>query len=259
MIMKAVIIVLLVLGGIVFVSKKLGLNETEIKENVPIDDTSQVDLLYKVDDSTFPEHWVNSEIDAHVEEIDSAEFAKNKIILEQALSKYPLSVLQKHLNRIYIFENMTFYGLGYGGTYYENTVYVVLSEYDDYFIEESFHHEFSSVLLESNPSFLNKKAWKACNELDYWDESGGVNALNGRSSEEFDASLHEKGFLHEYATTDMENDLNSFAEHMFSGTKEFYAVCENYPKLKKKFKLAVEFYSKLDPAMNEEFFLRFRK
>ena len=260
--MKRILISMALLITLYYVVKQSVLFFSNGIDSSDLDDrevVSLVDIRWKLDERTFPSHWKGDEIQARAEELDSITSFRTEGIIRNALMKYPASVIKKNLEIVYMCKNISFYDQEYGGTNYERTVYVTNDGYEEDYIEETFHHEFSSVLLARYNDKFNAEEWEKCNSIEYWDESGGVNALNGRSSEEFDANLHEKGFLHEYATTDLENDLNSFAENIFSGNKEFYALCENYPKLKKKFQLFVNFYSEIDPAMDEEFFERFRK
>ena len=67
-------------------------------------------------------------------------------------------------------------------------------------------------------------------------------------------SLNILGFLNPYSQYHLEEDFNSFAQHIWSGDPEFWQRLEVYPALQSKLELVIAFYQKLAPELNEEFF-----
>jgi len=161
------------------------------------------------------------------------------------------------LIEVYVFGLLEFFQEGYAGTYYDQTLYMsnsgIKEGYTNGFIEQTFHHEFSSMLWYAHPELLDTVAWKKLNKLDYGD--GGIQALiDDNDSQTFEAYYNERGFLFQYGASDLENDINSFAENLFAPTIEFRDALKNYPVLRKKMALLISFYMSLDPSLNSSFF-----
>ncbi len=89
---------------------------------------------------------------------------------------------------------------------------------------------------------------------------GGVMALKeAKDSQKFDPQLNDKGFLHQYANSDMENDFNSFAENLFYPASEFYNIVGEYEKLNQKLEIIIEFYHSIDKTFTKGYFDGFKK
>jgi hypothetical protein len=156
---------------------------------------------------------------------------------------------------------MSFYKVDYGGTNSADAVYLTddgeKNGYNDLYLEQTFHHEFSSILYRNYTSFLNERAWLAANPpgFDYIDPENGVGAIrNNQSSQELDTALCKKGFLTQYSESGMENDLNTFAQHIFSPSPGFWDLVDNYPRIATKFNLLVLFYNSISPLFTEKYF-----
>ena len=52
----------------------------------------------------------------------------------------------------------------------------------------------------------------------------------------------------------MENDINTYAQNLFSPTTGFWDIVEKYPRVKKKVKLLVKFYNKINPVFTMSYF-----
>lgn len=127
--------------------------------------------------------------------------------------------------------------------------------YDNAYIERVFHAEFSSILLRKYKTLFDEDAWLACNDPDVEYGDGGVAALKtNKNSEYFSDTLNSLGFINQYATSDMENDFNSFAKNMFLPRQSFLDLLKEYPRLKKKSKLLIDFYSQINSYFTAEFF-----
>jgi hypothetical protein len=218
---------------------------------------SGVQVKFAEEKETFPEYWYTEEVNAHTTPLPNVEKRRSIFVLFSALDKYPKHIIQDHLMEVYIFGVLEFFNQGYAGTYFDHTLYMSnggLNEgYTNGFIEQTFHHEFSSMLWYAHTELLDTTAWKKLNKLDYGD--GGIQALiDDNDSQTFDAYYNERGFLFQYASSDLENDINSFAENLFVPTLEFRNALKKYPVLRKKMALLISFYTSLDPSLNSSFF-----
>jgi len=211
----------------------------------------------------FPKSWLTKEINAHGEAVLPSEKDRCITTISKALKKYPQQVLME-LRSVYFLKSMEMYDVGFGGTNSRAAVYVTddgeTEGYTDNFIEQSFHHEFSSILFRNYPSYLDTTAWNAAiiPGFDYNDPYGGVGAIrNKQASMRFDSALSAKGFLTQYSLSDIENDINTLAQNLFCPEENFWDFVKYYPRIKKKVSLLISFYHKLNPVFTESYFKDF--
>jgi len=241
-------------------------NDSEIKKEYDLfqwlNSFSENRIIFTADADTFPVEWYESPFNAQAENLASEEIERSKKIIIAALKKYPIEVLNYNLKKVYVLKSMNFFGADYGGTNSVDVVYVCNASmgmgYTDYYIEESFHHEFSSILLRNYRSLFNEQQWRDINPegFQYFDEStGGSGAIKeGKASKEFNEESHNSGFLYEYAQSTLENDFNSFAENIFMGNEDFFTVSEQYEKINMKLDLIISFYNTINPQFTIDYF-----
>ena len=218
-----------------------------------VDERTGVLICFNVEDKTFPDYWV-SELDAKGTSLDTTDISRSLIVINNALKKYPAELIRSNLKKIYILKSINISGQQYGGTFSSGVIYIKNNCYPDFFIEKVFHHEFSSILLRKYPRNFKKIRWRICNKTRYG--KGGLNAIkSGKDSQAFDPVLNEKGCLHQYATSDLEEDFNSFAENLFNPHEIFYETVRNYPILTKKLELILQFYASIDKTFTREYFI----
>ena len=222
-----------------------------------------VEVRFVYNENVFPASWRVSPINGQGESLERAEINRSGQIIARALKKYPIQVIKANLNSIYVLRSMKFYDVGYGGTNSNTEVYVtndgVIMGYTDNYIEQTFHHEFSSVLYRNFPELLDLPAWEKSNlaGFDYNDPENGVGAIRkNQSSQELDTMLCRNGFLTQYALSGLENDINTIAQNLFTPAPGFWKIVDAFPRIYRKTLLLVEFYSRIDPSFNEAYFRR---
>jgi hypothetical protein len=161
---------------------------------------------------------------------------------------------------------MKFFDVGYGGTNSADAVYLsdqgTTAGYTDKYLEQTFHHEFSSILFRNNPKFFDTTAWKAANAANfvYNDPENGVGAIrNNQSSQDLDTVLCQKGLLTQYGGSSLENDINTFAQNLFCPEKSFWSNVDRFPRIRKKATLLIAFYGQLSSAYTEAYFRKLEK
>jgi hypothetical protein len=230
----------------------------------PADTTIKgIRISFSYSPEIFPESWQASPISAWGEKLAPTEVQRSNDIITRALSKYPLATLQKDLKIVYFLKSMKFYNVGYGGTNSTDALYLTNSGttagYTNLYLEQTFHHEYSSILYRNHSSFIDEEGWKKANipGFDYNDPENGVGAIrNNESSQDLDTALCKKGFLTQYSLSGMENDINTFAQNIFSPSENFWKIVEGYPRIKKKVKILIDFYNKIDPMFTDDYFRR---
>jgi len=223
---------------------------------------SGVGVKFHYDVTIFPESWQTAPINAKGEEIASAEIQRTKKIMVAALRKYPGQTLEQNLNGgVYWLKSMKFFDVGYGGTNSSDALYLTDNGeslgYTNFYMEQTFHHEFSSILIRNYPALLDTVAWKNANAkgFDYNDPENGVGAIrNNQSSQELDTMICRKGMLTQYGMSGLENDANTFAQNLFCPTKNFWVIVDRYPMIHRKTILLIQFYHQLSFVFTEDYF-----
>lgn len=223
-----------------------------------------VGIRFSYHPAIFPEAWREAPILARGSRLSNSEEDRCTMVTVRALSKYPVDLLRLNLQRVYWLRDMNFFGVGYGGTNSTHTLYLtndgVDKGYTDNYLEQTFHHEFSSILFRNYSSAFDSLAWRAANDpaFSYNDPEEGVGAIrNNASSQDFDTLLCKMGVLTQYAESSLENDANTFAQHIFSNSKEFWALADRYPRVRRKTQLLITFYQKINPIFTESYFRNF--
>lgn len=226
------------------------------------DPRTGVRIIFIEEPNMFPESWYGGETNGKGVSLDTSEYTRSEKSMLKALEKYPVSVITKNLEKIYVLKSIEFFGQTYGGTNSNGVVYVgnkgADMGYTDDYLEQTFHHEFSSVLLRKYPAFFNEPGWKAANSADFSYGQGGIDALiSGKSNLSIDSTLNEQGVLCQYGQASVEEDFNTFAEHLFLPTDNFWGLCTKYSRLNRKAQLMIRFYKKLSPLFSQAYFEQF--
>jgi len=226
-----------------------------------LDERTSTEIYFTLQEQMFPKHWYNAKINAEVEPLARNERQRFISILNRTFAKYPDKVLRENLDRVYGLKRMKFYGVAFGGTNIRNTIFICDDEtnpsFTDEYIEKVFHHEFSSILKRSYAKFLNTDIWEAANYPAFIYGNGGVDAImNGEASMELDPEYYDKGLLTKYSQASVEEDINVFAQNLFTGGQEFWEVVDNNIRIRRKAQLLISFYKKIDPRLNEDYFRR---
>ncbi len=224
-----------------------------------------VKISFTYSRSIFPGSWQPAPINASGEQIDTKEIRRSLDIVIKAIQKYPVAALKNELTAVYFLKSLKFYDVGYGGTNSSDALFLTNNGVDmgftDLYLEQTFHHEYSSILYRRHPQWLDARSWLAANApgFDYNDPENGVGAIrNNASSQELDSNFCKKGFLTQYSQSSLENDLNTFAQNLFSPSDGFWKLVDRYPKVRKKMKLLVQFYQQMDPVFTEEYFRKIK-
>jgi len=220
---------------------------------------AETEISYSADKKIFPCKWRKKKTKAIASPIIEQEKQRTNEILENAISKYPASLISKNLKTIHILRTLSFFNLEYGGTYYKRKLYVTNNGtengYTENYIEGTFHHEFSSILLKRHKKYFDKEAWKEANppEMKYGD--GGLAALKTINiSLELDSTLFMNGFLNQYSLASIEEDFNCFAEFLFISSPGFWDAWEKSDAIQRKTKIIIQFYKSIDPNFSLKYF-----
>jgi hypothetical protein len=180
-------------------------------------------------------------------------------LLQKAFNKYPIEIIKKHLNAIYFVREIDLDGLKASGTYdpFRRIIYLVDNgnKNDDQAMR-TFHHEFSSLLLKSHSFWVNPWTDHNPQEFVYLCEIS-KNQLQPLIDASMDGSEldYEKGFMNTYGQTNFENDFNEYSAMIFTYPEKFQKIMNQYPRVRGKFLVWLEYYQKIDPIFTEAYLL----
>ncbi len=209
----------------------------------------KVEVHYDFDaEKFFPAQWRKQPVSAHGKQITISEAKRLVPIIETFLSRYPKPVIQKHLQHIYLLEELRFFGKDFGATYSRSAIYIksqgTVSGFSDRFLAGRMHSEFSSVLMKNHR--FPEADWKQVNPprfkyLGTGTEMLGQSNLYGQNPE-----LLKRGFVVKYCQSSMENDFNMISDWLFTRPTKLGELARDYPRIATKRKLAIEFYRSID-------------
>lgn len=218
-----------------------------------------VPVYTSVRQGMFPASWNQREISPIASSLEPTEINRTFTVLDRAMEKYPDSLLKRNLKKVYVVRRLSFYGVPYGGTNSSDTVYLANAGremgFSDRFLEESFHHEFSSILLRNYPNLFDRRAWLAANPPGFKYLGDGTMAVrSGSASTKASPRLQADGFMAQYATASIEEDFNMIAEALLTGNSDFWRAVQSSPRLRQKADVAIRFYGSLSGSFNESSF-----
>lgn len=220
-----------------------------------------VKVEYSFNNKIFPTDWQKLPIGANAENIEPSEIIRSEKVTAAALRKYPSKVVRINLKSVYWLKRMEFYNVEYGGTNSTDALYLANDGesrgYSNLYLEQTFHHEFSSILLRNYYYLFDSVAWANANEpgFTYNDPEDGVGAIRNKSSSLlFDTSICRTGLLTEYSLSSQENDINTYAQNLFAPSPGFWELVKRYPAIRKKTKILIDFYHGINRSFTEKFF-----
>jgi hypothetical protein len=179
--------------------------------------------------------------------------------LQKAFNKYPVKVIQNYINAIYFAKEIDIAGRKAGGTYdpFRRIIYLVDNggKNSDQAMS-TFHHEFSSLLINRHSFWINPwtnhhpKGFKYLDDIyDTWKEVEEA----GRTFT--DNKCYKLGFVSDYGLTNFSNDFSEYSEMIFTYPERFKKIMDQYPRVRGKFLVWLDFYQKIDPVFTEEYLL----
>jgi Putative zinc-binding metallo-peptidase len=236
----------------------------------PLTSEYGIKIIYKIDDNFLSP--IESIVpltgpakSSIVKPIDLQVLARYPTILKEAFKKYPVQVIKKYLTAIHFAKEINMDGVTCGASYdlYRRVVFLVNdgSQSDGYSIG-SFHHEFNSILLNRHGFYINhwidknpkgfKYLYKTYGELKNLQRHMEVSVQGTKND-------YEMGFMNSYGQTNFENDFNEYAAMVFAYPQKFKKIMNQFPRVRGKFLVFLEFYHKIDPIFTEEYLLGEKK
>ena len=217
-----------------------------------------VELSFTAEADMFPMTWITPEVHGKAISLDTWEMERSERIILKALNEYPIDLIRKNLLKIYVVKHLEFYGQVYGGTNSAEVVYLSndgeTNGYTDFWIEQAFHSEFSSIVFRNFSFLFNLKKWNSINDGITYGNSGTEALKQGKASKVFDPELIKKGVLSQYGTSSVEEDFNIFAENLFFSSPGFWKIVKENKRIQKKANEVIRMYGRVDGMFTENYF-----
>jgi hypothetical protein len=198
--------------------------ESQVKLNIgEIKQKYNIHVHYSYNSySYFPASWQKAPISARGQQLALSQVERLLPIIDTFLSAYPIMVLNKNLNDIYLLEDLIFYSKSFGATNSRDGLYITSGElskgFTDLFLLGRMHSELSSILMRNY--IFPKKEWEEINSSEFEYVGNGVKMLGQARLYSQDNELLSNGFIVNYATSSIENDFNMISDWLFTRPKE---------------------------------------
>ena len=260
--MRSIIQQAILIFGVAFLT--VACTKSYTKEEInklfePITSKYEIKIVYEIDEDFGPILIGGDR--AHFNKakpIDHGVLVRYPSLLKEAFDKYPASVIKEYLSAIYFAKELDCNGLKYGGTYdpFQKIVYLVNNgKKSDDLAVATFHHEFSSILLKRNGFFLNPWLEQNPTNFKYFQEKKGNSKEIYAGKFEGTPEDYKMGFLNAYSQASFEEDFNEYATMIFTYPSKFQKIMNQYPRVRKKFLIWLDFYHKIDPIFSEQYLL----
>lgn len=177
-----------------------------------------------------------------------------KRVIIEAIEAYPLGFVPLHLSKIYIIGNeITAGGVNDSiAIATDKTIFLTIGEKNDETLYlPAFHHIFSHVLQNTYKELFNSyyEDWILNNPegFEYYGYEPYI-------SDEDKSEMHKDGFITSLSMDNYSCDFAEIAGYAFSHDPLFLNSVIEYPRIKQKFELMVDFYTKIDPLITLEYF-----
>lgn len=197
-------------------------------------------------------------VDAQLAPPSKEQYAKYVKIVKTALEKYPVSLVKKHLKKIYIGGPYSENGGVVAGMYEEDKLFLFYNPVEGYtsdiFLEQTVHHEFSSILIfhYDFPAFdwldLNPEGFEYIINLSKINDY--MNSIHSYSASEEQLL---QGLVSSYGQANAENDINSYVELIFTQPEKMKAYIKKYPRVGPKYEMLKKFYLSISPEFDTVF------
>jgi len=177
--------------------------------------------------------------------------------LEEALSRYPKSLVQFYIDGVFLADSVAVEGVHGAGTYANRAIYISTETATNperaHEVALTFHHEFSSFLYFG---VVNK--WSPGDQWDKQNPTGFqyptsraeiLGAAEVYPSGKQAPGWYEEGFVSLYGKSSKENDINAYAELLMGDPGQLLELAARWPRIDAKARILARFYASIDPGL----------
>ena len=233
--------------------------ESQNKQSTKRKKAYGIEFVTEIERNMFPTSWQKPPINAEgVPLTENNEITRSMKVMLKGASIYPNDFLANNLKKVYLLNEIKFYGLAYGGTNDDNNLFLTNKGedkgYTDDYMERTFHHELSSIILRKYSNSFDKATWINITKHQYSTGRTGTDALaSGETSTKIDETYCKLGVLSQYSRASVEEDLNIFTENLFMNNPQLWEMAKKYPVINQKINIIIKLYQ----SQNKNFTLAY--
>lgn len=176
--------------------------------------------------------------------------------LDTALDAYPDAFLTSSAPDILLTGDLTLLGFDIGGTVQPPSWVLLATDYVrpglTAYVQQSFHHEFSSVLIKNTP--FPEQEWAALLPQGFaWPTTDAQRLAATQDYADDLNGFYQRGFVSDYGVSSLENDINTYAEHLMHDPQGLAELAQNHPMIRAKTLLIRGYYIGLHPEFAAKF------
>ncbi|MBE3115034.1 MAG: hypothetical protein IMZ59_05885 [Actinobacteria bacterium] len=212
------------------------------------------DVSFHIDEQTYLSYFPEDtkKLIYLPEELQSS----TKRVIIEATEAYPLGFVPQHLTKLYVIGNeIKIENVNDAiATTVDETIFLIIGEKNNETLYlPVFHHIFNHVMQNTYKELFDSyyEDWISNNPegFEYYGYEPYIN-------DEDKSEMYEDGFISSYSMVDYSEDFAEIAGYAFSKDPIFLNSVMNYPRMRQKFELMVDFYNKIDPSITLECFER---
>lgn len=232
---------------------------TDYKQSIAkLGEKYDIKFITNIDSSFIDNSLIGENLKNEAKPIRDYELARYAVLLPELFSRYPDAIIKNDIKVIKLSSSLTLYGVGYGGANLNSILYLTSSGFDngytEAYIEELFHHELSSIFLRKHQFDSAKFTSYNPNGFKYAQSTNEIlRAISEDTESKGNTALYKNGFLTKYSMSTLENDINMFAETIFTKPNHLRKLINEYPAINKKYLIVKQFYININPKFSSLF------
>ena len=228
-------------------------------QNVAIPDRElAVRILCSPDLETFPRSGVNTQPTYAAEALPVAEVDRCTRIVQVEIKKYPASLLESRLRRVYLLSSVRCRDTEIGGVNFGQTRTIVLDSgpgVTDTYLARLFDHEMIHLLTTGGTVRFPYRDWIKVNAPSFRYGNGGLESIKaGLTSGDGDEECRLEGFSRPYGKSDIWEDVACIGEMLFTGDPTFWDSVDRSELLREKVNILASYLHTLHDAFSLELF-----
>jgi hypothetical protein len=185
-----------------------------------------------------------------------------KSAVEEGIRAYPNTFLQRYVTKVYLGWSIARSNRSLGGTVLAEERIILLadnirppSEARRHYLLLTLHHEVCHLVLHAHSDDFPWDQWQGVHPIWFRYAERILPRASGDTFSYDDREL-SMGFMRTYGRRNIEEDVCTYAERLFAGEAKFWKAYEQWPLVRAKADLLMDFLHGIDDRLTREYFAR---
>ncbi|MBC8038810.1 MAG: hypothetical protein H7X89_16520 [Rhizobiales bacterium] len=217
---------------------------------VSASDCIAIEIAYE---PKWPENWLADLVITWTPVTNKSERNRCETFVKEFEKAYSSDGLNRRLKKIVFLKEFSMSGQDFGGTYdpINGIIWSTCNAQSKVNHVGTLHHEFSSLLFYNNKERFDIEKWESFNrrrdaymysEEERWYDPAKI---KDTLSLELNPNLYNDGFIANYNRVSLEEDINVFAEYIYTQPKKLTPIGKKYKRVHGKIEHLKNFYRQL--------------